>query len=1086
MTRTLLLLAACLAAAHCIKNIDLQQPIVRTAPEELNKDGYFGYSLVLHQKVVSTGFEQSLQNTYLIVGAPNGTRSNSAEKNTGFVYECRLAQNGQCTRIPALSDDTADSNLEDKEGQFMGGALASNGDRFMACGHRYVNFNPSNTNTRSVYGRCFYADRSLNNFQEFQPCEGVGRKITQSLGVCPAGMSAVVAETSDGTDHLALGAPGSYLLKRIVIRSTPGRVDSNRFQPYDLTGEKHIRVGKETVSLRASFRSTNVEDFATSVPRLGSYFGAVHIIRNDDTLQMISQNLVGDQMGEYYGFSLVALNLAGDSLDELIVSAPMYRDRNIGAETGRIYIYRNIGATLSLVTRIVGVAAYSRFGHAMASLGDITGDGFDDVAVSAPFGAEQGTVYIYHSSASQFLTPTPQQVITPSTLNLMPIIISEFESFGTALASFDVDGNGFNDLAIGSYKDQSAVVLRTRPLAQVTTTLVATPGIVDITDANQMMAYDVGTFSYFDVIYSVEFNGQGSITLDITLVSERARRNQGLQQRLFFRDTSDTAQREPMVTRQDVQLNQGQEQTFTDRVFVQNGILDIFSGFTFDLEITARDFVRPENNGNERLTNLDAFPVVSISGPSSLQVEIQNNCTGECIADLAVTRNGDVTYTGARDPNLLTVGEVTEVIIPISIQNKGNNAFRAQLVFNLPIQSLLFTSVSGEFITCNQGNGNGQIVPFICDIGNPFEMDVTQSTEFRFRPADSLTGERQHYLNFNVTSSNEGNLTNDNTVGVTLQVNTVADIFVDEGIAFPDQVNHASEPPTGDIVNVTSLGPSFVTTFTIGNNGPSVIPNARLTIHWPLNVKDSENKNYFLYLTGWRTIQSTSVSVSCDTTYFNPAGLDIATSVDTAGTPGGIPGTSEGRRRRRSVGGGMQPRRRRGRNTRIPRQDMENLPVSVDRRVSCLPEDRDNIANNHTCAAIVCEVRQLRAGNRVQVEISAVIDERHIAGIDSYTFFPSAQVEMVGSDHINESNTKDNNASAEFRSIPGELVVPSGSSGDDESVPWYVIAVPIIAAVILIIVVAVVLYFCGFFRRKNKQEIEDQARENLAEENTAM
>ena len=32
---------------------------------------------------------------------------------------------------------------------------------------------------------------------------------------------------------------------------------------------------------------------------------------------------------------------------------------------------------MSLVTRIVGVAAYSRFGHAMVSLGDISGDGFD-------------------------------------------------------------------------------------------------------------------------------------------------------------------------------------------------------------------------------------------------------------------------------------------------------------------------------------------------------------------------------------------------------------------------------------------------------------------------------------------------------------------------------------------------------------------------------------------------------------------------------------------------------------------------------------------------------------------------------------
>ena len=54
--------------------------------------------------------------------------------------------------------------------------------------------------------------------------------------------------------------------------------------------------------------------------------------------------------------------------------------------------------------------------------------------------------------------------------------------------------------------------------------------------------------------------------------------------------------------------------------FLQNDILDFFSGFTLDLEITTSDFVRPMNAGDEDPTDLDVFPVVSISGPSSLQV----------------------------------------------------------------------------------------------------------------------------------------------------------------------------------------------------------------------------------------------------------------------------------------------------------------------------------------------------------------------------------------------------------------------------------------------------------------------------------
>jgi hypothetical protein len=59
-----------------------------------------------------------------------------------------------------------------------------------------------------------------------------------------------------------------------VIRSTPGQFDSTLLQPYDLTGDNTF--GWQGYSLtKGFFRSTDVEDFATSVPRLSSYFGAV-------------------------------------------------------------------------------------------------------------------------------------------------------------------------------------------------------------------------------------------------------------------------------------------------------------------------------------------------------------------------------------------------------------------------------------------------------------------------------------------------------------------------------------------------------------------------------------------------------------------------------------------------------------------------------------------------------------------------------------------------------------------------------------------------------------------------------------------
>ena len=45
-------------------------------------------------------------------------------------------------------------------------------------------------------------------------------------------------------------------------------------------------------------------------------------------------------MGEYYGFSLAAVDLNGDGLDELLVGAPMYSPTG-SPEAGQVYVYQN-------------------------------------------------------------------------------------------------------------------------------------------------------------------------------------------------------------------------------------------------------------------------------------------------------------------------------------------------------------------------------------------------------------------------------------------------------------------------------------------------------------------------------------------------------------------------------------------------------------------------------------------------------------------------------------------------------------------------------------------------------------------------
>ena len=94
------------------------------------------------------------------------------------------------------------------------------------------------------------------------------------------------------------------------------------------------------------------------------------------------------------------------SIPDLIVAAPFYFTRHEG---GAVYVYQNNNhnfnqkATLKLTGKVE-----SRFGLALANLGDINKDGCDDLAIGAPY-EDGGAVYIYLGSRDG-LSKDPSQV----------------------------------------------------------------------------------------------------------------------------------------------------------------------------------------------------------------------------------------------------------------------------------------------------------------------------------------------------------------------------------------------------------------------------------------------------------------------------------------------------------------------------------------------------------------------------------------------------------------------------------------------------------------------------------------------------
>lgn len=117
----------------------------------------------------------------------------------------------------------------------------------------------------------------------------------------------------------------------------------------------------------------------------------------------------GSRFGEYFGSSLLAADINGDSFDDLLVGAPFYSpSRRQKGDRGRVYVYLN-NRLSGFYTRPIILSGLrsltagngspgARFGSTMASLGDINMDGVTDFAVGAPYEEQSGAVYIYHGN----------------------------------------------------------------------------------------------------------------------------------------------------------------------------------------------------------------------------------------------------------------------------------------------------------------------------------------------------------------------------------------------------------------------------------------------------------------------------------------------------------------------------------------------------------------------------------------------------------------------------------------------------------------------------------------------------------------
>lgn len=1023
-------------------NVDVEHPLIFTGPQ----GSYFGAATEL---VVD-------KSKWVLVGATKDNFTDNPDiPSPGNVYACPVdfSSETQCSVLSSLrtSETNADISMDAYEegNQLLGATILvpeSTDKPIKICAPNWKNLRFLSTSGYfQAVGNCFH----LNNRSDLNSSRVKAFRVKKDdleyyasplIGFSIADSTVPVFDTFYGGPNIGKASTGGMISMNdgtlqgvealpLVVEKSDAIKDT--YLAASLLGFS-VATGKMS---QPNFFVLGAPGFSNKNGNIGAFsvfvFGALSQIKQ----------IEGKQVGGGFGQTICLVDVNGDGIDEILVAAPnwFYDDisRNqVIHDVGKVYVYYgNIDSSKIIdepPQELKGsLVSFARFGTAIAGIGDINKDGFNDVAIGAPFENNEGAVYIFNGKQTRMESMYSQKILGSQ-------LEYGLQGFGFYISrtAKDLDDNTFSDFAVGAYRSDKALILRTRNIVDIHCEITSSPSPIPLNASGMPCSDGRNSNPCFTVSFCFNFTGEGINNTDIDFT--------------ITLDANETKQRVEVVgtegSRDMIEVKEFIIFPNTNHCYIAElrvPVIDRNFFQTMEIPIVLLVDYKISNMSEpgkvRAILNRETVP--TFSG----EVRFDTGCKAEdgtCLSNL----NLNVTVDRPR----ILVGNDTFLRMKTSLRNLGEPSFNTSLIIHYPDEIIVNTLKYGptsERMICKESGLNTRF----CEVLNPFYQRMVGEVDIIFEVSKDAFEKGSGFVSKSSIDINVTATTRNDTYPVDNTVIKKVDVAVYSRVTL--QVTTSSEQITASNKSI-----QFSNTYGFINEGPCGIETANLLLYIPVRSKDK----VFLKQEDLK-VSSKIKTDSCKLTYYPSAELKST-------TPNPLPGSStlkyndsdtnvilvDGQNSENSY---FQPQR----------DDTGSLQY-----IFC-----DDGTDLYKCATVECSVNMVKPtdidSRAFVLSFDMLINDlpKLEKGKSILTFVTSGQVLPSQRSQV-PLVLKSNVLQEAYVSI----LLPDSFTQDVEEVDLMIIILGSVGGLLLFLLLGIILWKCGFFKREKRKQVEDFKRKS--------